>query len=46
MSSAGVQANKFYEEVSSNRALWFAENSGGTALEFDISEDKVSLKKV
>lgn len=43
MSSAGVQANKFYEEVSSNRALWFAENSGGTALEFDISEDKVSF---
>ncbi|MFT6270898.1 MAG: hypothetical protein ACJAVV_003737 [Alphaproteobacteria bacterium] len=43
MSSAGAQANKFYEEVSSNRALWFAENAGGTALEFDLSEDKVSF---
>ncbi|MDO7084405.1 DUF2750 domain-containing protein [Pseudocolwellia sp. AS88] len=43
MSSAGAQANKFYEEVSSNKSLWFAENSEGTALEFDVSEDKVSF---
>ncbi|MGJ8682047.1 DUF2750 domain-containing protein [Paraglaciecola sp.] len=43
MSTAGAQANKFYEEVSSNRALWFAENSGDTALEFDLNEDKVSF---
>jgi hypothetical protein len=43
MSSAGAQANKFYEEVSSNKSLWFAENSEGTALEFDVNEDKVSF---
>lgn len=43
MSSAGAQANKFYEEVSSNKSLWFAENSEGTALEFDVREDRVSF---
>ena len=43
MSSVGAQANKFYEEVSSNKSLWFAENSEGTALEFNLSEDKVSF---
>ncbi|TQV65844.1 DUF2750 domain-containing protein [Exilibacterium tricleocarpae] len=43
MSSAGTQANKFYEEVSSNKSLWFAENSDGTSLEFDIGGDRVSF---
>ena len=43
MSSGGAQANKFYEEVSENRSLWFAENSDGTTLEFDISDGKVSF---
>ena len=43
MSSAGAQANKFYEEVSENRILWFAESSSGTSLEFDTSDNKVSF---
>ena len=43
MSSAGAQANKFYEEVSENKSLWFAEKSDGTSLEFDIRDDKVSF---
>lgn len=43
MSSAGAQANRFYEEVSEKRALWFAENAQGTALEFDINEGKASF---
>ena len=40
---AGTQANKFYEEVYENKCLWFAENSTGTALEFDLSEERVSF---
>ena len=43
MSYAGAQANKFYEEVSSNQSLWFAEDHKGTALEFDTSDDRVSF---
>ena len=43
MSSGGAQANKFYEEVASKKSLWFAEDSKGSALEFDISEDRVSF---
>ena len=43
MSSAGPQANKFYEEVSKNRSLWFAENASGTALEFDVRDNQVSF---
>lgn len=43
MSSAGAQANKFYEEVSKNRSLWFAENARGTALEFDVRDNLVSF---
>lgn len=43
MSNAGAQAYKFYEEVSKNRSLWFAERSNGIALEFDVADDKVSF---
>ena len=43
MSSAGAQANKFYEEVSENKALWFAQNENGIALEFDLKDEKVSF---
>ena len=43
MSSGGAQANKFYEEVSNNRSLWFAESEGGTALEFNVSDNQVSF---
>ena len=43
MSNAGAQAYKFYEEVSKNRSLWFAERVNGIALEFDIADGKVSF---
>jgi hypothetical protein len=43
MSAGGAQANKFYEEVSESRFLWFAENQNRTALEFDIRDNKVSF---
>lgn len=43
MSSAGAQANKFYEEVSENKSLWFAQNENGIALEFDLKSGKVSF---
>lgn len=43
MSSAGAQANKFYEEVSKNKALWFAESVKGIALELDLKDGKVSF---
>lgn len=43
MSNAGAQANKFYEEVSRNQALWFAQNENGIALEFDLKDGKVSF---
>ncbi|BFM13558.1 hypothetical protein R50072_37110 [Simiduia litorea] len=43
MSSAGAQANKFYEEVSAKREVWFAESRDGNALEFDVKDGKVSF---
>lgn len=43
MSSAGSQANKFYEEVAENRSLWFAENVERIALEFDVQDNRVSF---
>ena len=43
MSSAGSQAYKFYEDVSENRAVWFAEREDGTALEFDVADSRVSF---
>jgi hypothetical protein len=43
MGNAGSQAYKFYEEVARNGTLWFAENSAGTALEFDLDNGKVSF---
>ncbi|WP_206486578.1 DUF2750 domain-containing protein [Thalassotalea sp. G2M2-11] len=43
MSSGSSQANKFYEEVSENQRLWFAETEDGDALEFDVDGDKVSF---
>ena len=43
MSSGGPQANKFYQEVSENRLLWFAENEDRIALEFDVKNNKVSF---
>ena len=43
MSHAGSQAYKFYEDVSENLALWFAERPDGTALEFDVTDDRVSF---
>jgi hypothetical protein len=43
MSNGGAQATKFYEEVSQNNSLWFAEDEKGIALEFDIKEGKVSF---
>jgi hypothetical protein len=43
MSSGGAQATKFYEEVSQNGSLWFAENEKGSALEFDIKDGKVTF---
>jgi len=43
MSSGSSQANKFYEEVSENQRLWFAETENGDALEFDVENDQVSF---
>jgi hypothetical protein len=43
MSNSGAQAYKFYEEVAKKKELWFAENSKGVALEFDIREREVSF---
>ena len=43
MSSAGSQAYRFYEDVSKNRALWIAERADGTALEFDVKDNRVSF---
>lgn len=43
MSSGSSQANAFYEEVSENQRLWFAETEGGDALEFDVDNDRVSF---
>ena len=43
MSSAGSQAYKFYEDVSEHRAVWFAEREDGTALEFDVADERVSF---
>ena len=43
MSSGSSQANKFYEEVSENQILWFAETENGDALEFDADNDQVSF---
>ena len=43
MSSGGAQATKFYEEVSANKSLWFAEDEKGIALEFDVKDGKVSF---
>lgn len=43
MSNAGSQANRFYEDVSENRAVWYAERSDGTALEFDVADNRVSF---
>jgi len=41
--SVGSQIEKFYQEVSENQYLWFGEFPDGTMLEFDISDNKVSL---
>ena len=43
MSSGGAQANKFYQQVAENKALWFASTVEGNALEFDVRDNKVSL---
>ena len=43
VSSAGSQAYKFYEDVSQNRAVWFAERDDGTALEFGVADNRVSF---
>ena len=43
MSSAGSQAYKFYEDVSEKRTVWFAERADGTALELDLTDNRVSF---
>jgi hypothetical protein len=43
MSSSGAQANKFYEDVSKNKILWFAEDKNGIALELALADGKVSF---
>ena len=43
MSNAGSQAYKFYEDVSKNRAVWYAERGNGTTLEFDVADNRVSF---
>lgn len=42
--SAGVaQANRFYEEVAETKVVWFGAFPNEVLLEFDVSDDKVSL---
>ena len=42
--SAGVaQANKFYEEVAATQTVWFGCLPNEILLEFDVSDNKVSL---
>jgi hypothetical protein len=41
--SVGAQIEKFYQEVSDNQYLWFAEFPDGTILEFDVKDDRVSF---
>ena len=42
--SAGVaQANKFYEEVAATQIVWFGCHPNEILLEFDVSDNKVSL---
>ena len=42
--SAGVaQANKFYEEVAATQIVWFGCLPNEILLEFDVSDNKVSL---
>ncbi|WOH36408.1 DUF2750 domain-containing protein [Thalassotalea fonticola] len=43
MSSGSSRANKFYEEVSESKILWFAKTGDGDALEFDVDGGKVSF---
>ena len=43
MSSGVPQANLFYKQVAESRTLWFAENAGGTALEFDTKDGRVTF---
>lgn len=43
MSNAGSHAYKFYEDVSENRSLWYAEREDGAALEFDVTDNRVSF---
>ncbi|MBA6302674.1 MULTISPECIES: DUF2750 domain-containing protein [unclassified Colwellia] len=41
--SVGSQIEKFYQEVSEKQYLWFGEFPDGTMLEFDVSDNRVSL---
>ena len=43
MGSGGAQANKFYEEVSKNKLLWFAESEHGHALELEAPNINVTF---
>jgi len=43
VSNAGAQAVKFYEDVATNKSLWFAATEDGQLLEFDVKDDRVSI---
>lgn len=41
--SIGAQIDKFYSEVEDNQYLWYAEDSSGKRVEFDVRGDAVSF---
>jgi hypothetical protein len=41
--SVGAQIDKFYQDVSENKCIWYGKSADGTALEFDVKDDKVSF---
>lgn len=41
--SVGAQIDKFYQDVSENKCIWYGKFAGGTSLEFDVEDEKVTF---